>query len=274
MNRILTSILTFSLFVFTLGAQTADQVFLSPSGHSSGARMCMNDAGNIQSFGPHVGQSNDVAGDTIYLCLGDNILINHANDEILTSDPDMSTAAGVGYTFFNCIPDPLETTTVADIASSICITNVGSPTNGFYVYTGGVLTGDVLFFNDGNLQTALNGGSPAIYHFAPITFDEMDLSGLAGYEGNPVGDCVHVSDDQLFSVAYLNEIIISELSTSGCSGSFRARGGLSELDNSDYIINIFLQSNPSVTATISSGPNDHDDIITFTTLNQVPILLR
>lgn len=230
--------------------------------------MCTSDAGTIASFGPIIGQSNDgftlPFPDTIYLCMGDSILINHAGDEDLSGDPNMATPAGIGYAFFDCQPTTTGPDTAA-IKNDPCILNDFNPTYGFYVYTGGNLSGDVPFFNDGNLQTFFNAGNPDIIYFAPITFDALFAGQNAEYEGNPVGECVSLSPDQAFAVAYLNEITITELALTGCQGSFRVSGGLSELDNSDYpTINVFREDDPTVTGTVIGGPYDHDDIVSFT----------
>ena len=267
MNRILTTSLVFLFLTSLLFSQKANPIFLTETHTTGEARMCTSNAGTIQTFGPHIGQSNDVAGmmgDTIFLCMGDSIFIDHANDEDLSGDPNTATPAGIGYTFFNCAPTtsgPM----VSNISNDGCITNIGNPEFGFYVYTGGTLSGDVFFFNDGNLQTALNNGNPGVYYFAPITFDEMDVNGFAGYEGNPVGNCVHLNNNEAFIVAYLNEVRISSLSTSGCTGNFRVRGGLPELNNnSTYTVNIFKQDDPGILGVVNNSPFSHNDIVNFT----------
>jgi len=263
MNRILTSVYFLLFAVSFLAAQTADQVKMTRTPMSGEARMCISDAGTLSSPGPLIGQSNDFLGDTIFLCLGDTIQINHNDDQDLSGDPNMATPAGIGYSIFTCTPTTTGPDTAA-IKNDPCTFDDGNATYGFYVYTGGTLSGDVPFFNDGNLQTNFNGGAPAVFHFAPITFDALFMGALAEYEGTPVGDCVSLSADQEFVVAYLNEITITELSLNGCQGSFRVQGGLSELDNSDYSsITITRQDNPAILGTVLSGPADHDDVVTF-----------
>lgn len=263
MNRILTSIYFLLFAVSFLAAQTADQVKMTRTPMSGEARMCISDAGTLSPPGPLIGQSNDFLGDTIFLCLGDTIQINHNDDQDLSGDPNMATPAGIGYSIFTCAPTTTGPDTAA-IKNDPCTFDDGNATYGFYVYTGGTLSGDVPFFNDGNLQTNFNGGAPAVFHFAPITFDALFMGALAEYEGTPVGDCVSLSADQEFVVAYLNEITITELSLNGCQGSFRVQGGLSELDNSDYSsITISRQDNPAILGTVLSGPADHDDVVTF-----------
>ncbi|MEL7376329.1 MAG: hypothetical protein AAFN65_05180, partial [Bacteroidota bacterium] len=49
---------------------------------------CNNDAGEINNFGPFIGESNDAVPDTIYLCFGDSIFVNHNEISInLSGDP-------------------------------------------------------------------------------------------------------------------------------------------------------------------------------------------
>ena len=264
MNRILTSLVILIFAVLTVQAQTPDQVVLTRTVSTGEARMCTSDAGTINSFGPLIGQSNDIMPDTIFLCLGDTLFIDHNDDQDLSGDPNMLTPGGIGYAFFNCLPTTTGPDTAA-IKNDPCTLDDGNATYGFYVYTGNTLSGDVPFFNDGNLQNAFNGGAPAIYHFAPITFDALFAGSLAEYEGNPVGECVNLRSDQAFAVAYLNEIVISQVVMTGCQGSFRVRGGLSELDNSDYTsIAIYRQDDPTVTGSVIGGPFDHDDLVGFT----------
>jgi len=263
MNRILTSFSICFFFALLLQAQTPSQVMFSRTGPSSGARMCTNDAGTIAGFGPFIGQSNDITPDTIYLCLGDTLFIDHAGDQDLSGDPNPNTTPGVGYAFFNCPPTATGPDT-ASIKNDFCIFDDGNAVYGFYVYTGGVRSGDVPFFNDGNLINTFNAGMPAIYYFAPITFDSLALGEFATYEGNPVGDCINLRADQAFAVAYLNAITVSAVNVTGCQGTFRVTGGLSELDNSNYTqISIYNQADPTVLGTVSSGPANHNDVVNF-----------
>ena len=264
MNRILTSVFLLFFSVAFVAAQTADQVVLTRTAETGQARTCaLSSAGTIASFGPLTGQSNDIIPDTIFLCLGDTLIVNHNGDEDLTGDPDPSTAPGIAYGFFSC--PPTETgPDLATIVSDPCTFDDGNATFGIYVYTGGTLSGTVPFFNGGVLQTAFNGGDPTIFHFAPMTFDALVAGTEAQYEGNPAGECVSLTASEQFAVAYLNEITLTELTLNGCQGTFRVQGGLSELDNSEYSsITIVNQNDPGITGTIISGAADHDDIVSF-----------
>ncbi|HMR44692.1 MAG TPA: hypothetical protein PKC40_12695, partial [Saprospiraceae bacterium] len=44
-------------------------------------------AGTLNSVSPVTAQSNDVDLDTMYLCFGDEVLLNHNHDADLTDDP-------------------------------------------------------------------------------------------------------------------------------------------------------------------------------------------
>ena len=264
MNRILTSLVILTFAVLSVQAQTPDQVVLTRTVSTGEARMCTSDAGSINSFGPLIGQTNDITPDTIFLCLGDTLFIDHNDDQDLSGDPNMLTPGGIGYAFFNCLPTTTGPDTAA-IKNDPCTLDDGNATYGFYVYTGNTLSGDVPFFNDGNLQNTFNGGAPAIYHSAAITFDALFAGSLAEYEGNPVGECVNLRSDQAFAVAYLNEITVSQVVMAGCQGSFRVQGGLPELDNSAYAsITIYRQDNPTVTGSVIGGPFNHDNLVSFT----------
>ncbi len=264
MNRILTSVFFLFFSVAFVAAQIPNQVVLTRT-TVNGARSCaLSDAGTVASFGPLTGQSNDIIPDTLFLCLGDTLIVNHSGDEDLSGDPNTATPAGIAYGLFTCPP----TVTGPDLNSIVadpCTFDDGNATFGIYVYTGNTLSGTVPFFNQGALQTAFNGGNPVIFHFAPMTFDALAAGSEAEYEGNPAGECVSLTASDQFAVAYLNEITITELTLNGCQGSFRVQGGLSELDNSDYTsITITQQGNPGVTGTVLNGPADHDDIVNFT----------
>ncbi|MEO0628583.1 MAG: cohesin domain-containing protein, partial [Bacteroidota bacterium] len=238
---------------------------------------CNNDAGEINNFGPFIGESNDAVPDTIYLCFGDSIFVNHNENSInLSGDPVPGTDAGIGYSIYECEPT-ITGPDRATIATDPCAGLVGQmpPSLGFYVDAGEDLSGDSWFWNLGLIQSFFTTGGgppePQVLWFAPITYDVRNaMTGLASYErenndpNNPAGPCVNVSVDQAFAVAYLNEVTISDVQGMGCDGSFRVRGGLPELEGSgDYSINIFLSTNPAITADITSTSATHDDVITF-----------
>ncbi|MEM6397945.1 MAG: gliding motility-associated C-terminal domain-containing protein [Bacteroidota bacterium] len=267
------------LLGFPLAAQQHMQYIpVSPDEVSYQGRVpCNNNAGDIANFGPFIGESNDAVPDTIYLCFGDSVFVNH--DEIsvnLSGDPVPNTPAGIGYALYECEPTIVGPDR-ATIATDPCAGLVGDdpPSLGFYIDAGEDLSGDSWFWNLGQVQafftTNGNPPEPQIIWFAPITYDLRDMdTDLASYEredndpNNPAGPCVDVSIDQAFAVAYLNQVTITDVQGSSCEGSFRVQGGLPELEaGEEYNINIFLSTNPSITATVTSGPATHDDVVTF-----------
>ena len=108
-------------------------------------------AGSILNIGSLSTQSNDITGDPIILCFGDQILINHAGDAVFDGDPDASTIPGVGYAFYNCPP----TITGQEIdnitAMDGCLVDRPVPANGIWVARGNA-QGDVVFYNNGTLR--------------------------------------------------------------------------------------------------------------------------
>lgn len=241
-----------------------------------------NDAGTI-SFLPFTGQSNDVAGDTIFLCFNDILQIDHTGGD-LSGDPNPSTTPGFGYAFYDCQP----TQTGPDLATILtdpCLNTVSPITFpngvtetqdfGIWVATQEV-DGDITFQNSGTLQYAFGGGSgpmqgaPVQLWFAPITIDDFanrayEDDGLGGGEGS----CVDVNVDEAFSVVYLNEVVATNQNiisgSTGCTGTFDVVGGLPEfLPAEEYEITISLASNPDIqgTVTSSSAPR-HNSTVEF-----------
>ena len=71
----------------------------------------------------HMGSSNDVSGDPIYLCLNDLISIDHdAGSAVFTGDPEPSTEAGVGYIFYSCPPSDTFDGDLTSIQNDPCVT--------------------------------------------------------------------------------------------------------------------------------------------------------
>lgn len=241
------------------------------AGQEIGRMMCTNDAGTIANFGPFIGNSNDRVPDTIFLCLGDSIFVNHDEMSIdLSGDPDLNTPGGIGYVPFSC-PPTITGPTTADIAGDPCVLNTGvfPPAFGFYLFTGTSLLGDSWFWNDGSTQAFFQTGGtpdPIVIWQTPVTFDALDgATQQAVYEGpaGMTGECVNLATTETFAVAYLNEIVISDVNLAGCQGSFRLRGGYPELIASNYTIEIALTTDPGVTATITSGNVGHDGVVNF-----------
>ena len=260
-----------------LYAQTPQLIQVDPSELSlqNGRVPCTNDAGVISNFGPFIGESNDAVPDTIYLCFGDSVFVNHDEFSIdLSGDPVPSSPAGIGYAFYEC-PPTVTGPTIQNITTDPCALTTGDvpSTFGLYVDSGNNLSGDSWFWNLGLIQSFFTAGptpEPQIVWFAPITYDAVDINGLASYDrenddaSNPIGPCVNVSVDQAFAVAYLNEITISDVAAAGCGGSFRVQGGLPELEpGEEYSFQVYLSTDPSITATVLPGPNGHDEVFSF-----------
>lgn len=228
---------------------------------------CDNKAGTSTQTLHSLAQSNDKR----YLCYKDKLVIKHNKDQILTSDPVPSTAAGVAYLYLTCNPTKAGVT-IQDIASDACILKTPSggtpPGFGFYVESGGNLKGDNEFENDGYWQTSYGSGKPFKLVFAPITFDAFDYTvspPKPKYEGSPAGQCVNVNTANAFDVIYLNEIISNNINQGDKQGSFKVIGGLSEYDNTtSYTIDISLKSNNAIKGTISSGAAKHNGTVNFT----------
>lgn len=207
------------------------------------------------TLGQFIGQSNDIDLDTIFLCQGDSILIDHNGDEMFM-DPNPATPPGISYAYYNC--PPTATGDDAIVLGDPCLWP-GS-VNGFWV-TNGPASGDHWFFNSGLLiNSALFGnGNPLLIHFAPITITDI---------GNGVleSGCADVGINSAFSVVYLRKITevnpnngTSSISTNfgdDCKGKFRLWGGFPEWDlNSTYNVSITLASDPSVKALIFTQPS-------------------
>jgi gliding motility-associated-like protein len=267
------SIALLILVVSGLQAQRPTEVIVNGSvGKPSTARQkapC-RPAGTL-TFSPTVrGQSNDVSPDTIYLCFGDELDVTHNENPSTSGDPNPATPPGVGYAFYRCRPT-IDGPDVATIRTDPCLVNNPPPTppTPYYISPGINLKGDITLRNDTFIQNRFNNGLPGLFWFAPVTYDALE-NGRAEYEstgGGPVGPCVGVSINEAFAVVYLNAVEASEINTgtgaSGCSGSFRVRGGLPQFDaNTRYTIDISLDGNPSVKGRINNVPR-HDSIVQF-----------
>ncbi len=225
-------------------------------------------AGTVNGFSPIVAASNDLDLDTIFLCLGDSVFLDHAGDGDFTSgDPNPATQGGIGYAFYSC-PPTVDASDLSGLTSDPCL--LINPLSGFpLVYAPANRSGDGSFWNAGDLQTAFGGGNPVTLFFAPITYDRINQDTVF-WETDPdtgvEGACLDLALDQTFAVVYLNGIQAGPLTqVSGCSGAFRLSGGLPEFDNAEfYTVDISLQSDPTIKATITNtGGIMHDEEVTF-----------
>lgn len=213
-------------------------------------------------------QSNDV----MFLCYGDTLLIDHNQDADFGGDPNALTPPGVAYAIYTCSPQisgPDLNTIKND--DNCLIDNPPPGPNTIYVYSAGIEeNGDGFFFNLGVYQTNFNNGNPFEVFFAPVTVDDF-IPGNPGWEDNGTGEqgaCMHISTDQAFSAVLLNEIqannIVPAYGGNGCTASMDITGGLPEYDGSNYIISIYMTSNPSITGYSADSDNTtHGDEFRF-----------
>lgn len=263
--RSLPTTILVSLFVIAGSAQVPESITqTTPLAPGDGQRMSCNDAGTV-SLSPG---GNSQSQSTMFLCFGDELVITHNGDSDLSGDPNPATTPGIGYAFYKC-PPTVSGPTLADILTDPCILDDPMPPQGMWITTGNNPNGNTTFTNTGFIQRFFNNGDPVQIWFAPITVDDFFTN---GYEeaapGAGAGPCVNVNTNAAFSVVYLNEIRIEDLDVSPYgmtpgSGSFQITGGLPQFDGSNYSIQIYQRTNPSITGTITSGPATHGSTVTF-----------
>ncbi len=278
-SRLKAAIFLLILLQGVLDAQVYQTIFVprQATDQASSRMPCTNDAGNILNFGNFIGFSNDRAGDTIFLCLGDSIFANHdALSVDFSGDPIPATPAGIGYVPFSC-PPTVTGPMITDLPSDPCLlTSVILPPPDsvpFHIFVGTQgLSGSSWFWNDGSVQTffsTMGSNEPRVIWQTPITFDRLNTVGgfsFAAYErdaSNVFGPCVNLSIDQAFAIAYLNGIEVVDLSMSGCNGSFRVIGGAPELIGGTYTIDIRLTTDPSIAASSVTANVGHDGLVNF-----------
>lgn len=200
------------------------------------------------TLGQFIGQSNDHDLDTIYLCLGDSILIDHNGDQMFM-DPDPLTPPGIGYAYYQC--PPTATGDEMIVKADPCLWP-GAGNNGFFAVTSQI-SGDDWFFNSGALinSVTFGNGNPVLIQFAPITITDF-------IQGALEPGCVDVNINAAFAVVYMKAITESGVSSNfgdDCKGKFRLRGGYPEWNTSaTYTVDIRLASDPTVKALIYTPP--------------------
>src|SRR5690606_17400306 len=96
-----------------------------------------------------------------------------------------------------------------DLTGDACLTDMPVPVNGVWMARGNP-EGDVVFHNNGSIQTQFFNGAAGMLYFAPITITDFDATPPDFDAG---GNCLHVSTDEAFSVIYLNDIRLVNFST-------------------------------------------------------------
>ncbi len=233
------------------------------------------DAGTVQ-LAQFIGESNDVSLRRSYFCFNDRYLLEHNQDgDVSESDPDPFTPAGVGYVWYSALPTISGPDLAAVRSDPSLLVDPTPPTNGMWVYVDEI-SGNALFqngsqVNNKSIPDYFNNGDPIEVFFAPITIDALSSGGQAVFEGVPEGPCVNVNTAAAFSIVYLNPVSIRNKDVdkgngTDCQGTFVVEGGLPEFDgSSSYTINIYLESDPTVTANIVGSNFGHGDLVTFTT---------
>jgi hypothetical protein len=225
-----------------------------------------NFAGTFE-VGTFIGQSTDTDLDTIYLCLGDSIFIDHNGDAVLTGDPYPITEPGVSWALYQCLPT-IEGDNLQQILMETCL--LEGAVSGMWIYPTINAEGDTWLVNSGLMQTTFNAEQPLLMRFAPITVDNAQFLGFESSAiGAPIGPCVHVNVEEAFEVVYLNGIGVTNVSNNSgddCLGSFIVQGGYPQ-DNllETYDIDISLVSDPTVHAQLLTAQSDllHGDSVLF-----------
>ncbi len=212
--------------------------------------------------------------DIMYLCFGDTIFFDHAGDFNLGGDPNITTPPGIVYGLYSCQP----TVTGPDL-NTLKLTDgclFDSPTLGdstIFVAPSGDFTsgGDGFIPNQGGFQNFFNAGNPIEMFFAPVTVDDF-IPGSPGWENDGIGGlsgpCIHANVDETFSIVFLNEIQLLGLNNNaggnGCTGTATVIGGLPEITTTNYVIDIFLTSDPTVRGHSANRTNTtHNELFTF-----------
>lgn len=243
---------------------------------------CDNKAGTFK-LGPFGGQSNSAKLDTIYLCYGDSILIDHNGDTVMIGDPVRSTRAGIVWPIYRCKPT-ITGPTLSDIMPRI---NLGDPCIDTFptgnvafpylprVIRGGI-GGDVMLFNRANanqfrMTYGNKNGTSVLLWFAPATIDDFDKrTWESNNPGFAPGPCINVNTDAAFAVYYLSPITHDNFRTpfegNDCIGVFTLKGGIADTDNSlNYKVSITLKSNPAIRGLIRKPQNQlhHNGAVEF-----------
>ena len=288
-----------------LVAQAPGRVAVKQAGKDwrpTGVKMTCNDAGNVDFFTNFALQSNSFGNpapnaridynarpDTIFLCAGDRFSVDMDNGTVdLDGDPisNPGSEPGVGFAFYRCQPT-VTGPTIQDLINDPCILTGGAAGSGFDTIAIGVPSNyenedyEYIIDNDGfSIQAAFSAGGdpqPVVFNITPITFDSAALNPATGvfdpfYEsataGAPVGQCVDVSVDQDFVVAFLTPVEIDQpnLNPASCDGFFAVRGGVPQLrGGTGYTVSIVHQTT-GAEGIVTTQPGDvvHNGLVNYT----------
>lgn len=263
--------LLFCLF-FCFGIQTiwsqVPKITSVRNGNTRSFLSCATRSAGTVSFGPVIGQSNNGAPDTIFLCYGDQIYIQHNKDgDINTGDPDPSSPAARGYLLYSC-PPTISGDNFAAIDADCNLANPAPPPGTFW-YVMGEPNGDINLVNDGVINDFFNNGDPFLLYLAPATFDYYTLNTNGEYEGgyDNSGSCIKVSTAAAFPVVYLNKIELTNFTTNSptsFAGNFVLEGGYPEFNPAaHYTVTMALASNPNIKANLFNDPYSHGKVVQF-----------
>ncbi len=263
-------IITFIFLFFTgyLLGQNASPIITEGIGKGADRSTCsVQSAGSIY-FGNQAGFSNDINPDTFFLCFGDEFYTFHNGDQDFSGDTDPGTPGGIGYAWYTA-PPTATGPMLSDVkADPNLFTHSSVPGEDMIVYVG-KQNGQARFANrfitpGVTFNDFYNGGAPAQYWFAPITFDRLDGSTAVYEDGD--NSCINANVDDAFSVVYLNPIRANNFSIpTNNNGSFTITGGFPEFDNSDnYRIIIIRQANNEVISVINDPDITHGSTVDFT----------
>jgi len=224
---------------------------------------CTNEAGSIDLLDTLGGSF--ILDSIIYLPFGESFNVVHDGNFDFGGDPNPTTTPGIVYLYYPCRPS-VGKGSISELAQDPCrftaetFVNNGSVISrmdSFWISRGD-LNGDLEFVNDSTIQRGFNNGAPFQLWFAPATIDNFASS---SYEADPNtgegGPCVDVSPQEAFSVVYLNEISVQNISNmedgQGCTGAFDIQGGLPEFDSAErYSISIVNAADNSIEGEVTN----------------------
>lgn len=275
-NRLIPLVILLCCAITWCTAQTPRGIHRSTvnvaSSASQGTACADQSAGTIEfDLTGFTGISNDVADTTKYLCFGDVLDIIHNGDADLTGDPAPATPAGIGYAFYTCRPT-ISGLGLDAILLDTCILDMPLPTTADPIWIAADdVSGNITLQNDGGLQNFFNNDDPVEIWFAPITYDNLVDGDTPSYEND--GPCTNVNVDEAFSVVYLNEVTISNITPFSGGAAFLLEGGMSEfttlygvpndIANLNYDVTVEMQGNPSVVGTPTNATKRHGNVISY-----------